>query len=305
MSKPINQQMSALDVLTLIILSILWGGSFFFVEILVEHLPPLTIVNIRVGLAAILLWMVIFARKLPIPRTRKIWASLFILGAINNALPFVLITWGQTQINSGLASIFNATTPFFTVVIAGALLVDEKFSRNKILGVLIGLIGTIILIGPEALHGLTGSMLGQLAVMGAALLYAVATVFSRRFKAWGISPLMVATGQVTTAAILLLPLSLYFDQPWTLAIPDTSAILALIGLATLSTVVAYILYFRLIASSGATNAALVTFLIPVSAILLGIFVLGESFTWMQAKGMALIGLGLLVMDGRLAKLLKR
>ena len=289
------------DWAILLILSILWGGSFFFIEVLVEHLPPLTIVTLRVGLAAITLWLIILARKYEIPSTLKAWTALIIVGFLNNALPFTLITWGQTHINSGLSSIFNATTPFFTVLVAGALLADERVTQNKLLGVLIGILGVSILIGLDALKGITGSLFGQLAVLGAALSYAFAGVFARRFKALGISPLMVATGQVTTAACMLIPLTLLVDKPWTLTLPPIPIIGAMLGLALLSTVVAYILYFRLIASAGATNAALVTFIIPISAILLGVFILGETFTATQALGMVLIGLGLIVMDGRLLK----
>jgi len=301
MSNQINQHMSGTDWVILLTLSVLWGGSFFFIEVLVEHLPPLTIVTLRVGLAAITLWLIILARKYKIPGTLKAWSALIIVGFLNNALPFSLITWGQTHINSGLSSIFNATTPFFTVIVAGALLADERITRNKLLGVLIGIIGVSILIGLDALKGITGSVFGQLAVLGAAISYAFAGVFARRFKALGISPLMVATGQVSTAAIMLAPLALMVDKPWTLAVPPAPIIGAMLGLAFLSTVVAYILYFRLIASAGATNAALVTFIIPISAILLGVFILEETFTPIQAIGMALIGVGLVVMDGRLFK----
>ena len=302
MSSKINQQMGLLEVLSLILLSILWGGSFFFVEVLVDYLPPLTIVTLRVGLAAIGLWALILSLKLPIPQKAKHWAALFLLGALNNALPFCLIVWGQTQISSGLASIFNATTPFFTVVIAGLVLSDEKISLLKIIGVVFGLFGVIVLIGPEALNGMSGSVLGQIAVMSAALSYAVAGVYARRFKEWNISPLVIATGQVTSAAIMMLPLMLIFDQPWALSSPPVVAVLSLLGLAVFSTVIAYILYFRLIASAGATNAALVTFLIPISAILLGVLFLDESFTIIDFIGMALIGAGLLIMDGRLLKI---
>ncbi len=301
MKTQINQQMSFGDIAALIVLSVLWGGSFFFIEVLVDHLPPLTIVTMRVGLAGALLWIIVIASKLPVPTTWQAWRSLFLVGLLNNALPFCLIVWGQTQITSGLASILNATTPFFTVIIAGAFLADEKFSRNKLLGVFIGIIGTAVLIGPKVFDGMTGSILGQVAVMGAALSYAVAGAFSRRFKRQSVSPLMIATGQTTTAALMLLPLMLIIDQPWTLAPPPVHALGAMIGLAVLSTVVAYILYFRLIASAGATNAALVTFLIPVSAVLLGVIILGEIFSPGQAAGMALICAGLLIMDGRILR----
>lgn len=291
--------MTLIDTLILGVLSILWGGSFFFVEVLVSYLPPLTIVTLRVGLAAIVLWIIIGALKLPLPRGLQKWSALFIIGFLNNALPFCLIVWGQTQINSGLASIFNATTPFFTVLVAGVLLVDERITKPKLLGVGIGLIGTVIMIGPESLKGLTGSMLGQLAVIGAAISYALAAAYSRRFKKWGLSPLIIATGQVTMASLMLLPFMLIIDKPWIDFTFPLEAIGAISGLAFFSTVVAYILYFRLIASAGATNAALVTFLIPISAILLGVFILGETFSGPQAMGMCLIGLGLLIMDGRI------
>ena len=308
MNHSINQQMSLADIILLITLSILWGGSFFFIEILVKHLPPLTIVTCRVGLAAMALWIIILALKLPLPKTRQHWISLLVIGIINNALPFCLITWGQTHISSGLASIFNAITPFFTVLVAGALLVDEKITKQKLIGVMVGLLGAIILIGPEALKGVTRSMLGQLAVIGAAISYAFAAAYSRRFKKWGLSPLIVATGQVTMAALVLLPLTLIIDQPLqsiSLSSMPIEVWGAMIGLAFFSTVIAYVLFFRLIASAGATNAALVTFLIPISAIFLGVMILGESFTPLQAVGMAGIGLGLLIMDGRLFKTLKR
>jgi len=298
MTQNIIQQMNLTDIIMLVALSVLWGGSFFFVEILVDYLPPLTIVTCRVGLAALALWGVVLLRRLPLPSTSQQWFSLFVIGFLNNALPFCLIVWGQTQISSGLASIFNATTPFFTVIIAGAVLTDERVTKQKLTGVIVGLLGTIVLIGPEALKGLTGSMLGQLAVMGAAISYAFAGAYARRFKKWGLSPLIVATGQVTMATLMLLPLTLVIDKPWIdLTIPF-DVIWAIAGLAFFSTVIAYILYFRLIASAGATNAALVTFLIPISAILLGVTILGETFTALQAVGMGLIGLGLLVMDGR-------
>ncbi len=301
MEHQINQQMSATDILMLVTLSILWGGSFFFIEILVKHLSPLTIVTMRVGLAALALWCIVLVRRLTLPSTLKQWGGLFIVGLINNALPFTLITWGQTHISSGLASIFNATTPFFTVLVAGVILVDERVTRQKLAGVMIGLTGTIILIGPESLKGVTGSILGQLAVMGAALSYAVASVYSRRFKAWGLSPMIIVTGQVTMATLILLPLALTIEKPWIGFDMPFEAIWAICGLAFVSTVIAYVLFFKLIASAGATNTALVTFLIPISAILLGVTILGERFTFLQAIGMVFIGFGLLVMDGRVFK----
>ena len=305
MQSKIHQQMQPADMALLILLSILWGGSFFFVEILLRHMPALTLVAARVSMAAIALWLIIGTLKLPIPKDKAQWRALFIIGLLNNALPFSLIVWGQTQISSGLAAIFNATTPFFTVIIAGIVLTDERLTRHKLAGVLIGVLGVIILIGPEALNGLSHSVIGQLAVIGAAISYACAAAYARRFKAWGLSPLIVATGQVTMASVILLPLALGIDRPWTLNLTGNFFSLEVFGtllaLALLSTVLAYIIYFRLIASAGASNAALVTFLVPISAIILGVTFLGERFTTGQGAGMALIGAGLLVMDGRVLK----
>jgi len=304
MAQQINQQMSLSDIITLLILSALWGGSFFFVEILVAHLPPLTIVTAQVTLAALALWIIVWTLKLPTPKTWQHWRGLALIGLLNNALPFCLIVWGQTQISSSLASILNATTPFFTVLIAGAILMDEALTKMKFIGVIIGLLGTIILIGPDALMGQTDSLLGQLAVIAAALSYAIAGVYARRFKTWQLSPLIIATGQVTMASLILLPLTLILDQPWENASLAMSAVLALCGLAFFSTVIAYILYFRLIERAGATNAALVTFLVPISASLLGVIILGENFTALHALGMGLIALGLLIMDGRMMRYIR-
>lgn len=296
--------MGPLEIASLGLLSLLWGGSFFLVEVLVDALPPLTIVTVRVGLAAILLWVIIFARRVLRPRTLRDWGALAIVGLLNNALPFSLIVWAQTQIDSGLASILNATAPLFTVILAGVYLADERMSGHKLSGVLLGLIGVIVLIGPDIwLAGFDNSVLGQMAVVGAALCYALAGVYSRRFADRGISPLMVATGQVSTATLMLLPLMIWFDGGALGAAltnaPPLPLIGALLGLALLCTVLAYILYFRLIASAGATNAALVTFLIPISAIAMGVLILGERFAPLQILGALIIGFGLIVMDGRL------
>lgn len=298
----ISAHMRPLDIVFLIILSVLWGGSFFFFEVLLEYWQPLTIVTLRVIIAACVLWLVLLASGTFIPKTRKAWFALLVVGILNNAIPFFLIVWGQIHITAGMSSILNATTPFFTVLVAGALLADERITGAKLLGVLIGMAGTIVMIGPQVLmSGFgSGSVLGQLAVMGAAISYAFAGVWSRRFKDMGITPLVIAAGQTTMAALLLLPITLMAEAPLqTLSGADAHIWAAMIGLAVFSTAVAYLLYFRLIATAGATNASLVTFLVPISAILLGVIFLSEPFTKPQAIGMALIGLGLLIMDGRI------
>jgi drug/metabolite transporter (DMT)-like permease len=283
----------------LLILSVLWGGSFFFQGVAVRELPTLSIVTLRVAIAALVLWGVVLVSGRAIPRDPKVWIALFGMGALNNVIPYSLIVWGQHSIESGLASILNATTPLFTVLVAGLMLADERFSRAKLAGVGVGFGGAFVMIGPDVLSGLGQDLLAQLACLAGAMSYACAGVFGRRFRRMGIDPVVVAAGQVSTATLLLLPVVAVVDQPWDLAMPSAAAWAAVICLAVLSTAVAYVLYFRILAQAGATNLLLVTFLIPVTGILLGSLVLGERLLPVHGAGMALIGIGLALIDGRL------
>ncbi|XBO41772.1 DMT family transporter [Alsobacter sp. KACC 23698] len=294
--------MTPLEWAMLLALSVLWGGSFFFTGVAVKELPPLTIVVLRVGVAAVLLLVLLRILGIKMPSELRIWVAFAGMGLLNNVLPFCLIVWGQTHIASGLASIMNATTPLFTVVVAHVLTPDETMTGDRLAGVLLGLVGVAVMIGPEALTGGGANVVGQLACLGAALSYAFAGVFGRRFKRMGVPPMATATGQVTASTVMLLPVALLVDRPWSLAAPSASAWLAIGAIAALSTAVAYVLYFRILATAGATNLLLVTFLIPVSAILLGTLVLGERLDPKHVVGMALIGAGLAAIDGRLLKL---
>ncbi|WP_022728032.1 DMT family transporter [Fodinicurvata sediminis] len=285
----------------LVTLSLLWGGAFFFVGVAVKSLPPLTIVALRLGLAASALWCVCLLRGVTLPRSPAIWRAFLVMGVFNNAIPFSLIVWGQSQIASGLASILNATTPLFTVVLAGIFLADERVTGLKLSGVFVGLVGTVVMIGPAVLTGREASALAQLAILGAALSYASAAVFGRRFRDLGVHPLMTATGQVTMSSLILVPLALLVDRPFTLDLPPAEVWLAILALALLSTALAYILYFRILSLAGATSVQLVTFLVPVTAILLGALVLGERLAPQHFAGMGLIALGLAVIDGRLPR----
>ncbi|MDJ0948812.1 MAG: EamA family transporter [Alphaproteobacteria bacterium] len=301
MNGPINVSMTPLEWGMLITLSILWGGSFFFVGVAVAELPPLSIVTLRVGLAAMTLWVVVLAMGFKVPFTGRVWAAFIGMGLLNNLVPFTLIVWGQTHIASGLASILNATTPLFTVVVAHFLTTDERMTPARLGGVLSGLVGVAVLFGPDVLGGIGENALAQVAILGAALSYAFAGIFGRRFRRMGVPPMATATGQVTASAVMLFPVALVVDQPWRLPIPSIETWSALIALAIFSTAVAYILYFRILATAGATNILLVTFLVPVSAILLGVMFLNEILAPTHLAGMALIGLGLAAIDGRLFK----
>lgn len=280
--------MRAREWLLLVALSVLWGGSYFFAKVALAELGPFTVAFFRIALAALALNLIagLWRRALP-------WRSFFVMGAINNTLPFCLLFWGQTHISSGLASILNATTPLFTVVVAHFLTTDERLSAGKILGVLAGLAGVAVLIGAR----FDGSLWGQLACLGAALSYAFAGIYGRRFKALQVAPVQAAAGQLTASTMLILPIMLIAEPHWTP--PSVTTWSALAGLALLSTAVGYVLYFRILAAAGATNLLLVTFLIPVTAVLLGVAVLGERIEARHFAGMALIGAGLAAIDGRL------
>jgi len=282
----------------LLALATVWGGSFFFNSIAVQELPVFTVVLSRVALAAILLLAILRLRAERMPRDRHVWAAFFGMGLLNNAIPFSLIVWGQQHVASGVASILNASTPLFTVLFAHFLTRDERMTRGKLAGVLIGFVGVSVMIGTEALRDVGVHVAAQVMCLAGAVAYAFAGIYGRRFRAMGISPMTTATGQVVASSLVLLPLVLVIDRPWALAAPGLTAIGALIGVAAISTALAYVLYFRILVTAGATNLLLVTFLIPVSAILLGTLFLGEVLLARHVAGMALIGAGLAAIDGR-------
>lgn len=260
----------------LLALAVLWGGSFFFNGVAVRELPSFTLVWLRVAIAATTLLLVLRLLGQRMSTEGRVWAAFFGMGLLNNVLPFVLIVWGQHRIASGLASILNATTPLFTVLVAHLLTPDEKLTPLKAAGVAVGFGGAAVMIGPAALGGLGTGVLAQLACLAGALSYAFAGIFGRRFRRMGVTPLATAAGQVSASAVLLLPVMLLVDRPWTLAMPGAATWGAVLGIGLLSTALAYVLYFRILAVAGATNLLLVTFLIPISAILLGVLVLGET-----------------------------
>ncbi len=300
-----NRQMGGVEWALLALLAVLWGGSYFFVEVAIRQLPPLTIVVARVALGAVVLLVLGRLTGLRLPTDRRLWAMFAVMGLLNNVIPFTLIAWGQTHIFSGVASILNATTPLFTVAIAHMLTDDEKLTGSRLIGIMLGLGGVAVMVGSATIRALGVQIGAQLAVLAAACSYALAGVFGRQFNTRGITPMATATGQVTASSILLLPVMLIVDRPWQMSLPSLPTIGALVGLAALSTAAAYTIYFRLLASAGATNLLLVTFLIPVTAILLGISVLGETILPRHLVGMMLIGCGLAAIDGRPWDLLRR
>jgi len=298
MPQTANRSMDLATWGLLILLGFIWGGSFFFGRVAVQHVPPMTLVLFRVGLAAIALHIA-FGRMPGFYQTLiSRWRELLIMGLINNAIPFTLIFLGQTEIGSGLASILNATTPVWAVLVAQVFTTDEKITPAKLIGCGLGLAGMVLLIGPAALGIADSPLWAKLAVVGAAISYGFATAYGKRFK--GVSPRITATGQLTASSLIMLPLAFVVDQPWTLPVPPLDVIAAILALALVSTAFAYIVFFRILSVAGATSTSLVTLLVPPAAILLGVLFLGETLSLTEALGLGLIGLGLLSLDNRLA-----
>jgi len=284
----------------LFVLGLLWGGSFFFTQIVIREIAPLPLVAIRVGLAAtaLLLFLVVAQQSLAPLRERAL--AFLGLGLLNNAIPFLLLAIGQKTIGGGLASILNATTPLWTILVAALFTQDERLSGNKLAGVALGIAGVAALVGPEAIgRGSDAPFTAFLAILGATLSYACAGVFAKRFR--GVPPVVVATGQLLGSSLVMIPLALVSAGGLSLAALQGlsgGVLLAMLALALASTAFAYILYFEVVAGAGATNASLVTFLVPASAILLGILFLGEALDIREIVGFALILLGLAAVDGR-------
>lgn len=288
-------EMVFLDWSLLAFLSLLWGGSFFLVAVALDGFGPFTVVAGRVSIAAIVLSSYAYARGSKLPSHWRDWQPLVVMGFLNNALPFTLIAYGQQRIDSGLASIFNATTPLFTVLFAHFLTRDEKLTGPKLLGIALGFAGVVAIIGPGALGALSFESVGQCAVLAAAVSYGAAAIYGRRLR--DMPAITAAAGMLIASSLLMLPaaaieLSEQATWRWT-------PFAAIVAMALLSTAVAYVVYFRLLATAGSTNLALVTFLIPASAITLGGVFRDERLGLEAWTGMALVFAGLVSVDGRI------
>ena len=284
------------------LLSILWGGSFFFNGVVLKQLPPLTVVLLRVAIAALMLLPLLHAYRIPLPKGVPGWMPFFAIWLLNNVLPFSLIVIGQTYVSSGLASILNATTPLFTIVVM-AVAGEEKLSARRVAGLVAGLAGVIVLHG-GGLAFEAGQGIGILLCLAAAFSYGLSALLARRLLA-NSPPLGTATFQLLASAAMMTIVAGVVDRPWQLPVPSAATWLAVIGLAALSTALAYIVFFQILRRSGATNVMLVTLLIPVTAILLGYLVLGEEVSQREIIGALVIGSALLLIDGRVLKFIQR
>lgn len=280
----------------LLALAFLWSISFIFIKVGAAEIPVLTFVLVRVGLAALVLHAVVLVRGLRYPSGAGVLTRYGLVGLFNNILPGVLIIYATVRIGAGAASILNATAPIFALIIAHVATADEKITRAKLAGIVLGVAGVVGMAGPQALSGLTGETVAVIAMLLATFCYGLSAVIGRSFG--GIDPTVSATCQLSASTLMLLPFALLVDHPWSMAAPGPAALVSALALALLSTALAYVIFFQLIARAGGTNAILVTLIIPVGGVLLAWLVLGEVLTPGEAAGMLLIALGLIVIDGR-------
>ncbi len=281
--------------MALVVLALLWGPAFLFVDVAVQDIPPITLVWARVSLAAVILYFVLKFQGQSLPRTGTTWKHGAVAGLLHNTAPYVLLSWGQQYIDSAVAAILIGTTPLFTMVLAHLFTTDDHFTFSKIAGIALGFVGLAILLGPALGSGIQLTTLGLLAAVLAAASYAGAIVYSKQ-TLHGLPPLVGPMIQLTTASVFLLPLSLFVEQPYLLPLPSWPALSSLLLLAGLSTALAFVIYYRTMEISNPTVLSMVTYLVPVVAAILGVAVLSEQLTWNAYLGFTLVMMGLMVVN---------
>lgn len=280
------------ELLLLALLATLWGASYTFIKLGVATIPPITFIAARTLIAALILLAVLRLRGLHLPRDRTTWKRFAIQAALNSVMPFTLIAWAELTIDAGLAAILNSTTPIFTFLLTLVLARHEPSSLRKFFGVLAGMIGICLIIGVEALNGVGRELLAQLAMLIATVSYAGAAIFGRNFK--DLDPMMPAAGSMLCGAIILIPLSLVVDQPWTLS-PSTSSLLALLGLAVFSTALAFCIFFRLVNTLGSVGTTAQAYLRVPIGVAIGALFLGERLTDTAWVGLVCVVAGVAAM----------
>jgi len=285
----------------LLVLAALWGPSFFLIKIAVAEIPPISLVLVRVGLAAVILIVILRIEGRGLPRPGIIWGHIAVVALFWNSMPFVLLSWGEQRVDSALASILNGATPVFTALLAHFFTADDRLTQRKITGVVLALSGVTLLVFPTLLGGIQATFLGLLAIVAVSASYAIALVYTRRYLR-NLPPLVAPTGQLLLATAYLLPFSLLIDRPFSIAIPSLKAIASVVGLAVFSTVLAFVLYYHLVRRVPATYLSTVTYLIPIFGVLLGVLALKESLAWNAYAGFALILTGVMIVNGVVGEL---
>jgi len=287
----------------MLVLALIWGGSFLSIRIALDEISPLMSVAHRVTWAMLVLWVVVAVMRIPLPRNPRIWFAFVVMGLLNNVIPFVLMAWGQLHIESGLTSILNAFTAVVGVVMAALFFSDERLTPRKIIGVVLGFFGVAVAIGLENFKNFDLRSLAQLAVIGGTVAYAVAGVWARK-NLVGMPPQLAAAGMLTGATVIMLPL-VYFVEGLPTFDLKPRTLVAIGYYAVIATAAAYLLYYRVLAMAGSGNLMLVTLLVAPIAITLGAVVLGEKLSANAFVGLVILAVGLIILDGRVWKALRR
>ena len=290
--------MLSANLFLLFLLATLWGPSFLFIKVAVAEIPPLTMVTIRVGLAALLLYLFLRLRGGRLPDLGRLWLHFAALGLLAHAIPFTLISWGEIYVDSAVAAILNGTTPLFTMLIAHYAIADERMSWSKLAGMLLGFQGLLFLVWPAIASGFQVSTGGIVAVTLASCSYGFAMVYARKYLRT-LPSLVAPTAQLLVATIYMIPLALYFERPFSLSWPSLQAVGSLVALAVIGTAMAFVVYYKIIEVAGATYLSMVTYILPVFGVLLGVLILNEQLTWNAYVGCGLILSGVMVVNGRL------
>lgn len=293
--QPDQQPNLATELALLLLLAFLWGASYPLIKIAVETIPPVTLIAVRVAIAAALLSLVVCWRRLAMPRDGKTWRAFFVQACFNSILSWTLLAWGQQFVDSGLAGILNSTSPIFVFLITLLITRHEAVSAGKLFGAVMGLVGVTIIIGPGVLAGLGRDVIAQLAVLAGAVCYAGAAIYGRRFS--GLPAVVTAAATMICATLCLVPLAVVIDRPWTVRPSVESAVVAVAG-GVFSTALAMLLYFRLVRTLGSMGVASQSYLRTGVAVAIGVLLLGEPFTWPVGLGLAAVVVGVAAINGQ-------
>jgi drug/metabolite transporter (DMT)-like permease len=288
------------NFLLLLLLSSLWGPSFLFIKVAVEYVEPFTITTFRVGVASLLLYTVLKFKKINLPKFGLIWKHFAVMAIFGSGLPFALFNIGEQYVSSSLAAILNGTVPLFTLIIAHFATKNDRLTKAKFYGAIIGFVGLLILVLPS-LIGVKATFFGIIAILAATASYAIGFVYSKKYII-GIKPLVASTSQLFLATLFLLPLALIFENPSSIISAPNKAILSILGLSILGTAFAFILFYKIMDLTSATYVSMVNYMVPIFGVILGIVVLGERLSWNSALGCLVILMGVMIANGVFTKI---
>jgi drug/metabolite transporter (DMT)-like permease len=281
-----------IELALLALLATVWGASYSFIKVGVATIPPVSFIAARTIIAGLLLLGLLRLRGVALPKDPALWRFFLVQACLNSVVPFTLIAWAEQEVNAGLATILNSTSPIFTFLLTALITRHEPATTRKLFGVAAGLAGICLIVGLEALGGVGHQLTAQLAIVAATICYAGAAIFGRRFQ--GLDPMVPAAGSMICGAIVLLPISLAIDRPWQLA-PSTESLLALLALSVISTALAFVIYFRLLRTLGSVGTVAQAYLRVPVGVAIGVIFLGETPSPAAYAGLVCVVLGVAAM----------